>query len=90
MHRYHSEIMLNSKIILIPWALISHFYRINSVAYQNYFQEYCNLQAIHIKGFALSKKEHTSEPSALKWSKACFLKSPLIEPSSLYNNDKQI
>lgn len=28
--------------------------------------------------------EFTSEPSALKWSKACFLISPLIEPSSLY------
>lgn len=25
---------------------------------------------------------HTSEPSALKWSNACFLISPFIEPSS--------
>lgn len=30
--------------------------------------------------------ELTSEPSALKWSNACFLISPLMEPSNLYKN----
>lgn len=27
---------------------------------------------------------HTSEPSALKWSRACFLISPLMDPSKRY------
>lgn len=26
--------------------------------------------------------QHTSEPSALKWSSACFRISPLMEPSN--------
>lgn len=30
------------------------------------------------------KKQTTSEPSALKWSSACFLSSPFIDPSSLW------
>lgn len=31
------------------------------------------------------KSIHTSDPSALKWSRACFLSSPLIDPSNLWN-----
>ena len=38
----------------------------------------------------VKREKHTSDPSALKWSKACFLKSPLIEPSSLYNHKLHI
>ena len=31
-------------------------------------------------------EELTSDPSALKWSNACFLISPLMEPSNRYTN----
>lgn len=41
------------------------------------------LHLLYIQGIKL-----TSEPSALKWSNACFLISPLIEPSNLYTNCK--
>lgn len=33
--------------------------------------------------------KHTSEPSALKWSRACFRISPFMEPSSRWKGDRQ-
>lgn len=33
---------------------------------------------------------HTSEPSALKWSRACFRISPFMEPSSRWNSKQSL